>query len=229
VYVTKDDEHYMGATVFPPVPGLYKNVVPFDFNALYPTSIIANNICWSTLVKEEHIKDSDCHIFEWEDHQGCIHDTTVRKSRPKHIMCTPRYYRFLKEPIGILPKMLTDLLDARKKTKNEMKDNYKKLKQLKDLLKDGEHSNEETEKLKTEIYDSETFNTVLDKRQLAFKVSALVARVTPSSQMVCVMVPAPAVPSMSIVSLVLVALTPVGCDAALVATVTHWPRLMPPE
>ena len=43
---------------------------------------------------------------------------------------------------------------------------------------------------------------------LAFKVSALVARVTPSSQMVCVMVPAPAVPSMSIVSLVLVALTP---------------------
>ena len=171
-YKVGENEHYVGAHVFDPIPGLYEDVIPFDFTSLYPTTIIANNICWSTLVKEEHIKDSDCHIFEWEDHQGCIHDKTVRKSRPKHIMCTPRYYRFLKEPIGILPKMLTDLLDARKKTKNEMKDNYKKLKQLKDLLKDGEHSNEEIEKLKTEIYDSETFNTVLDKRQLAFKVSA---------------------------------------------------------
>ena len=172
-YKVGENEHYVGAHVFDPIPGLYDDVFPFDFSSLYPTTIIAYNICWSTMVKDnENIKDSDCHVFDWEDHQGCIHDKTVRKSKPKHIMCAKRYYRFLKEPIGILPRMLTDLLDARKKTKNEMKDVYKKLKLLKDLLKDDSYSGENAEKLKNEIYEYETLNTVLDKRQLAFKVSA---------------------------------------------------------
>jgi DNA polymerase elongation subunit (family B) len=33
-YVAKEDERYTGAHVFPPVPGLYDRVVPFDFARL---------------------------------------------------------------------------------------------------------------------------------------------------------------------------------------------------
>jgi DNA polymerase elongation subunit (family B) len=33
-YICKDDERYTGAHVFPPVPGIYNRVVPFDFASL---------------------------------------------------------------------------------------------------------------------------------------------------------------------------------------------------
>lgn len=157
-YIVKENEHYTGAHVFEPVPGCYEDVIPFDFTSLYPTTIIAYNICWSTLITDENIPDNMCNVFEWEDHQGCNcgRDTTVRKTRPKHIMCAKRRYRFLKEPIGILPEMLTDLLSARKNTKTQMKEKKKELKLADDSLKT----------------DIATAITVLDKRQLAFKVSA---------------------------------------------------------
>jgi DNA polymerase elongation subunit (family B) len=30
-YIAKEDEHYVGATVFPPIAGVYENVIPLDF------------------------------------------------------------------------------------------------------------------------------------------------------------------------------------------------------
>jgi DNA polymerase elongation subunit (family B) len=213
-YVPKDDEHYVGATVFPPVPGVYDRVVPFDFSSLYPTTIIAYNLDYSTLVEDEKIPDSECHVMEWEDHIGCIHDPKVvrkteltqyinqemknltklrdtkkgkkgreleeikqevamrvkalkpyreerselNKSKPKHIMCTPRKFRWLKEPLGVLPTLLKDLLEARSHTKKEIK-------VLKKKLKEEKMTDEERVSLETAL-------TVLDKRQLAYKVSA---------------------------------------------------------
>ena len=147
-YDVKDDEHYTGAHVFDPIPGMYEKVVPFDFSSLYPTTIIAFNIDYSTLVDDESIPDNECHVIEWEDHIGCEHDTTIRATKPKYIMCTKRKYRFLKEPMGIIPTLLTNLLNARAKTKREIKD------------------------LKNKKSQNETLLTTLDKRQQAFKVSA---------------------------------------------------------
>lgn len=163
-YVPKEDESYTGAYVVNPVPGLYDMVESFDFSSLYPTTIIAYNIDMSSLVKEDpknpdpSIPDEDCHVFEWEDHVGCEHDTTVRKSKPKHVICTPepRRYRYLKEPKGILPTILQNLLDARKKTNRQIEELKEKKKSL---------SGKEKE-------DVETLINVLDKRQLSFKVSA---------------------------------------------------------
>jgi len=37
-YVTKENERYVGAHVFPPIPGNYERVLPFDFCSLYPTT-----------------------------------------------------------------------------------------------------------------------------------------------------------------------------------------------
>lgn len=141
--------------------------------SLYPSTMIANNICWSTLVNDKwindingnkvwerdiNIKDEDCHVIEWEDHIGCEHDTKVYVTRPKHIMCEPRKYRFIKNPVGILPKLLKNLLKARSDTKDKLKD-------VKTKLKDK--NTPENEKRELSI-----LATILDKRQLALKVSA---------------------------------------------------------
>jgi DNA polymerase elongation subunit (family B) len=214
-YLTKENDHYVGATVFPPVAGVYDRVLPFDFSSLYPTTIIAYNICWSTLVEDEKIPDEDCHVMKWSDHIGCEHDpkekrkkelteiikvreaelkelrkerdlkknkerkqeivdtidrlaeeikpfreerSQLQKSKGKHIICCDRQYRWLKKPMGVLPEILTHLLDTRASTKKEMKGVKAKLRDI----------SEEDEKHK----EVETYYEVLDQRQLALKISS---------------------------------------------------------
>ena len=152
----KDNEQYTGATVFPPKPGLYDKVVPFDFSSLYPTTIIAYNIDYSTLVQDDSIPDSLCNIFDWEDHIGCEHDEEIRKTKPKTIICGKHYYRFLKYPKGIVPTLLENLLEARRNTKTKMKEIKGQIKETTDEKK---------------IKELKTLVNVLDKRQLSFKVS----------------------------------------------------------
>lgn len=84
MYQSKETDQYVGATVLDPVPGVYNDVVSFDFASLYPTTMIYKNICPSTLVhdtsrteKDPTIPDSDCNVMDWEDHIGCEHDPKV--------------------------------------------------------------------------------------------------------------------------------------------------------
>ena len=159
-YIPDEDEEYTGATVFPPIPGLYEKVIPFDFASLYPTTIIAYNIDYSTFVDDKsNIPDKDCNIIEWEDHVGCEHDTEKRATKPTKIICAKRRYRFLKEPKGVMPTLLEYLLTTRKKTKTEMKSLKRKLKE--------DNTLDEKQKI-----DLSKKIIVLDKRQLAYKVSA---------------------------------------------------------
>jgi DNA polymerase elongation subunit (family B) len=170
-YVPQEGEHYAGAHVFEPIPGVYDRVLPFDFASLYPTTIIAYNIDYSTLVLDESIPDRDCHVIEWTEHQGCLHDNSVRKTKPKYILCGDRRYRFLKEPKGVMPTVLQNLLDARKYTR-------KQIKIIKKIIKE-EKLEEKEEKLVEELNitakDKVARNILIDvlnKRQLAYKVSA---------------------------------------------------------
>ena len=80
----------------------------------------------------------------------------LMKKKPLHKMCTKRHYRWRKEPIGILPQILTDLLNTRALTKKKMKEAYKKASQAKTIQ----------EKKKWEI-----LGNVLNNRQLALKIS----------------------------------------------------------
>lgn len=214
-YECKEDENYVGAKVFPPKPGLYNLVCPFDFSSLYPTTMIAYNICMSTLVIDQNIPDEMCHVMEWEDHVGCDHDPKIIarkkldqkikanevelknmrqrrdavrrtkqekeayqklinekkeeakswreerkelvKTKPKRPMCAHRRYRWLKEPIGVLPGFLKNLLDARKIVKSDMKRLKGELEKIEDKKK------RETMKRRIEV---------LNAQQLALKVSA---------------------------------------------------------
>jgi DNA polymerase elongation subunit (family B) len=154
-FIVNENDHFTGAYVFTPVPGLYDMVVSFDFSSLYPSTIIAYNIDYSTLVLDEKIPDDKCHIFEWEDHFNCqCPDAKVVKAK-KIVICKKNRFRFLKEPMGVIPTLLTNLIDARKKAKKEME----KLKEIVDDMKGEER--EQTERM----------ITVFDKRQLAYKVS----------------------------------------------------------
>jgi DNA polymerase elongation subunit (family B) len=217
-YVTKDDDRYMGATVFPPKLGVHTNVVPFDFASLYPSAIIAYNISWDTLVKDDpkdtSISDDKCHVMEWSEHIGCEHDPDMirklelnktldgelkevkelrleRDSRPKSErtvyksiidaklkalkpfreeraelqknknkakICCKRYFRWLKEPIGVLPALVKNLLDTRAATKKELKGVKASIYELE---KKGQEDNRLT-----------IYSDVLDQRQNALKISA---------------------------------------------------------
>lgn len=138
----KTEEGYAGARVFDPKPGIYENVVSFDFNSLYPSTIISSNICFSTCVPPGVSPDpSKCYTFEWEDHIGCMHDPKIirklelaqlkgqfRREReelarykPKYVMCTKRKFSFYKTIEGVIPVIIKSLLDKRAQAKKQMK------------------------------------------------------------------------------------------------------------
>ena len=183
-YTAKEDEHFQGAYVFDPVPGVYDRIVPFDFSSLYPSIMRAYNIDYSTFVPEDidipgrlsvgQVSDRDCHVIEWDEHIGCTHDTRKRKQKPKYIMCGHRRYRFLKTHKGILPMLLEDLINARKNTRKEMAGIKEKMKCIKEKMKTINTDKSKTlyDQLNDELKALQLLYTVLDKRQLALKISA---------------------------------------------------------
>ena len=140
-YIKDEDYPFEGAYVVTPVPGVYDRVIPFDFSSLYPTTIIAYNIDYRTLVKDPTVPDEMCHIIEWTDEENKTHS-----------------FRFLKQQYkkGVIPTLLQNLLGARSNTKKNMK-----------YLKSIVNTLSEEKKADTELQIK-----VLNKRQLAFKVSA---------------------------------------------------------
>lgn len=120
-------DKYEGATVLEPIKGYYvEPISTLDFASLYPSIMIAHNLCYSTLVinpKEiQHLKEEDV--------------TTIQgKGNVK----------FVKENVkkGVLPLIVEELIQARKKAK----------------------------KLMAEAKDKVT-KMVLNGRQLALKISA---------------------------------------------------------
>jgi hypothetical protein len=81
----------------------------------------------------------------------------LSKTISKNVMCAERHYRFLKEPKGVIPTILQNLLDARANTRTEIKIHKKEMLEIED---------------KDKLNDLKLLNVVLDKRQLAYKISA---------------------------------------------------------
>ena len=166
--VNYEDISYKGATVYAPEPGMYHDVLAFDFASLYPSIIISHNIDYTTLVRDDDfsIPDEHCHIFEWSEHENCEHDPNcpekIRKS--DKVYCGNFRYRFLKHEIfgrGIIPTIISDQLDARKRTRKE-------LALLKERL-----DNREEEKMSEEEFQFLSLKAdVLEERQKSYKVNA---------------------------------------------------------
>jgi DNA polymerase elongation subunit (family B) len=156
-YKSDGMEQYQGATVLEPKPGIYDNVVPFDFRSLYPTLMIAYNIDYSTLVKDgDTIPDELCNVIKWSEHVMCSH-CEILDIKSDDYRCGEFSYKFLKEPKGVLPSIAEHLLNARANTRIQIKELKQTLTHL-----DKEHG---------EFKRIQSLIGILNKRQLSYKVS----------------------------------------------------------
>lgn len=116
------NDEFEGATVIEPIKGYYDvPISTLDFSSLYPSIMIAHNLCYTTLLRSKENVNPDDYIQ------------------------TPSGNYFVKNSLrkGVLPEILENLLQARKRAKAMMKEE-------KDAFK----------------------YKVLDGRQLALKISA---------------------------------------------------------
>lgn len=121
------DDEYEGATVIEPRRGYYDvPIATLDFSSLYPSIMMAHNLCYTTLLQRPQM--------------AAELDLT-----PEDYIKTPSNNCFVKahKRKGLLPEILESLLAARKKAKNDLKN--------------------ETDPLRKQV---------LDGRQLALKISA---------------------------------------------------------
>ncbi|XP_024377944.1 DNA polymerase delta catalytic subunit isoform X2 [Physcomitrium patens] len=97
-------ESFEGATVLDAKAGYYdKPIATLDFASLYPSIMMAYNLCYCTLVRAE-----DQHYLRLE---------------PEQVTKTPSGDMFVKPSLekGILPEILEELLAARKRAKADLK------------------------------------------------------------------------------------------------------------
>ncbi|KAL0226420.1 hypothetical protein P9112_013744 [Eukaryota sp. TZLM1-RC] len=99
------DESYEGATVIEPLKGYHENAISvLDFSSLYPSIMMAHNVCYSTLIRQTELKNFDAETYTIVPTES---DSTIA---------------FIKKEnrIGILPEILNHLLTARKEAKRLM-------------------------------------------------------------------------------------------------------------
>ncbi|MFH4977002.1 hypothetical protein AB6A40_003711 [Gnathostoma spinigerum] len=95
------EDTFEGATVIEPVRGFYNEpIATLDFASLYPSIMIAHNLCYTTFLpaSEKSVPEGD-------------------------YITTPSNNRFVKPSLrqGLLPQILGDLLSARKRAKEDLK------------------------------------------------------------------------------------------------------------
>ena len=92
---------YGGATVFEPKIGLSKDIVVLDYKSLYPTIMISQNYSYDTIIREE-----DKYLCNSDDINKAVVGGWFIKPEIK---------------MGIVPKILTELLNERIRIKKLMK------------------------------------------------------------------------------------------------------------
>ncbi|XP_034939803.1 uncharacterized protein DNApol-zeta isoform X2 [Chelonus insularis] len=114
-------------------------VIVLDFQSLYPSIIIAHNYCFSTcLGRIEHIGQSE--PYEFGAHVLRINKSTAMKLQGK-VNYAPCGVAFVKPEVrlGILPRMLMEILETRFMVKKAMKDHSKDDKLLQRVLHSRQH------------------------------------------------------------------------------------------
>uniref|UniRef100_A0A0A9YLY9 DNA polymerase n=1 Tax=Lygus hesperus TaxID=30085 RepID=A0A0A9YLY9_LYGHE len=102
--VGEAQDQFEGATVIEPLKGYYNEpIATLDFSSLYPSIMMAHNLCYSTLLTKKAI-----------DTLGLTRDQYSE---------TPCGNYFVKSTVrkGLLPLILESLISARKKAKNDLK------------------------------------------------------------------------------------------------------------
>ena len=146
---------FSGGFVQEPLPGLYDNVICLDFASLYPSIIMAFNICYTTLLENEtevedekvnhfHIDMDASEVDDGKEDDTLIEDLDEHKDEKKEGKIQA-HHRFVKKDVyeGVLPRLVSRLVNERRAVRKMLEGN-------KDPI----------------------MKVILDKRQLALKVSA---------------------------------------------------------
>lgn len=119
------DAGYEGAVVLPPLPGLYRDcVVTLDFASLYPSIMMAFNMCYTTLRTEVTAFELARSLKIPASAARCIlafvpvPTAAIPADARAYHRCGAAAFR--REPRGILPGILDALLQRRKAAKREM-------------------------------------------------------------------------------------------------------------
>lgn len=97
----EEPEGYAGAHVISPILGFYQvPISTLDFSSLYPSIMMAHNLCYTTILSESE----------------------ARKLAPTDFEVTPSGDKFVKAHVskGLLPMILEELLAARSQAKKDM-------------------------------------------------------------------------------------------------------------
>ena len=115
------DDTFEGATVIEPVRGYYDEpVATLDFASLYPSIMMAHNLCYSTLLAKDDVYDFS---QKREDCEKKGIPWPVPRLSPDLFEKTPDedfYFIRSSHRKGILPLILEELLSARKRAKHDM-------------------------------------------------------------------------------------------------------------
>ncbi|KAF8159802.1 delta DNA polymerase [Crassisporium funariophilum] len=99
------DEQYEGATVIEPKKGYYDvPIATLDFASLYPSIMMAHNLCYTTLLDKATI--TRLNLIQDEDYLQTPNGDFFAKSKRRK---------------GLLPTILEDLISARKRAKADLK------------------------------------------------------------------------------------------------------------
>ena len=108
-----DSEELKGGAVLEPVRGLLKDVVVLDYKSLYPTIMMAHNLCYSTVITREGRTGSLG--SESESKSESFQDFDLIRSPSGGEFVPANVYK------GIVPSILENLLDRRTETKKKMR------------------------------------------------------------------------------------------------------------
>lgn len=107
-----EENKYGGGYNIEPIKGIHDNVMCFDFKSLYPSIMIAYNICYTTYIttsKSDDIKP----IISIYGEENC-----------NKVECEGYSHWFIKSHVyeGILPTLMKKLIGERNKVRRQMKD-----------------------------------------------------------------------------------------------------------
>ena len=117
---------YEGGFVNEPIVGFHLNpIFVLDFNSLYPTTMLAFNICTTTIVHPDKLNIPSV----LEDEEGNFNPENLNELKTKsgelHVSKTPymRNVGFVSREnrIGVMPQILDNLLKTRKRLQGELK------------------------------------------------------------------------------------------------------------
>ena len=146
---------FNGGKVEDPRAGFWKLVICFDFTSLYPSIIIAYNMCFTTLLRntDDIKKDKYNHFsidqeepieikppsddnFDYGDYFA--NDTNTNDDNKNKEKTVKRHYDFgfVTKDVhkGLLPEILENLLSSRKQAKKEMKKAFKMMETIDDSI-----------------------------------------------------------------------------------------------